>query len=700
MSRDGRRVHALVMGADHYPPPEAPSLGTAYPSLSGCVNDAERVANVLLACGMSRQNLDLLVSSAPADMAEAHGEPTLHRILASFDRLFERARPGDVVWIHFSGHGGRTTTAFPTLKGKTGIDEALVPTDIGRGASDYLRDVEIGFLLERMVRKGLLVNLVLDCCHSGGMTRDDRPAVPEPRERSHPVEDWRTPRASRVAPRLELEAAWHRFGAPWVPADQVTSDLAAEAPTAAGYVLLAACRAHERAYEYEVEPGARGGALTWEWCEAIRELGPRITHRECFERLRARLRQRFEGFQTPRLEGEADRWIFGGETADGPRGVTVLAIEAERVLLATGASQGVSRGARFAIHPLVDRSPGPDRESFHPPLVEVEEVGGGESWARWLDRGRHLTIAGDRAIPVVIATPRQTVGWRVNEFGDVRLRRLVEQLRRLESPYLRWVDLHDFPNGGETVDFELTAEPDGRLLIEIPGRTTNQHPTPDLLLDHTEGPRDLLGRLEHLARFRFVEGLVDHTEGTPLENSLALALHRLADDFRPGSGPIRPLDSLGSSASLAEGSWVALGIENRGDRILEIAVLDLASRWAIAQVYPAREDSLTLEPGARELLPLEARLANGRATEHHRLRVFATLDPVRWHWLELPALGHRLGHPLAEAPQGPLERSLLDFLFGGSEIHEPRELVNRAGKAGREWIVRDVTVAIHHRLSY
>ena len=47
-------------------------------------------------------------------------------MVAAFCKITELAQKGDQVYIHYSGHGGRTQpTLLPELKGENGFDEAL-----------------------------------------------------------------------------------------------------------------------------------------------------------------------------------------------------------------------------------------------------------------------------------------------------------------------------------------------------------------------------------------------------------------------------------------------------------------------------------------------------------------------------------------------------------------------------------------------
>ena len=150
------------------------------------------------------------------------------------------APAGTQAYIHYSGHGGRAKTEYPKLKGgENGIDEALVPADIDE--SQYLRDIELGKLLKEMGKKGLTVTVILDCCHSGGLTRGDADV-----RGIEGVDTTSRPMKSLVASEKELAETWQELTAggtrglepgKWLPENK-------------DYVLLAACRPSELAYEY------------------------------------------------------------------------------------------------------------------------------------------------------------------------------------------------------------------------------------------------------------------------------------------------------------------------------------------------------------------------------------------------------------------------------------------------------------------
>jgi hypothetical protein len=341
-------LYALLIGVDCYLPNRLPD-GGSYPSLSGCVRDITQV-EAFLRRKLGMQDAQVLKLTAtntgqvqPPEPPEKW--PTYEAMVATFNRLTEMAYPGDQVYIHYSGHGGRAPTLRPDLKGQNGLDEALVPADIGYSTARYLRDLELTVLLKRMVDKGLIVTVVLDSCHSGGLSRGPDVAI----RGLNTVDTTPRPTDSLVASADELVETWRqlmpggtrnvKLGSGWLPEPK-------------GYVLLAACRPSESAYEYAFDGRQRNGALTYWLLRVLEDLGPGLSYKLVHDRVIGLVHSQFER-QTPQLQGDGDRVVFGSGRVQPDYKVGVLKFEADqqRVLLDSGQSAGLRKDAQFAIYP-------------------------------------------------------------------------------------------------------------------------------------------------------------------------------------------------------------------------------------------------------------------------------------------------------------------------------------------------------------
>ncbi|MEM7354481.1 MAG: caspase family protein, partial [Acidobacteriota bacterium] len=129
-------LHALLIGIDAYSPSGSPiddpddGAPTIYSDLYGSVRDVQRMSLFLRdELGVPPSCIHTL--TAPLTESTAPEErprelPTYEGILAAWRRLSDRARAGDQVLVHYSGHGGRVPTIAPTIK-PNGLDETLVP---------------------------------------------------------------------------------------------------------------------------------------------------------------------------------------------------------------------------------------------------------------------------------------------------------------------------------------------------------------------------------------------------------------------------------------------------------------------------------------------------------------------------------------------------------------------------------------------
>jgi Caspase domain len=334
-------LYALLIGIDYYLPGQLPD-GSSYASLGGCVRDVNRVEDYLKKTQKPKQILKLTSSNTSATEPQDQ-LPTYENIVAKFHAITEIAQKDDQVYIHYSGHGGRAKTIYPELKGAGQPDEALVPMDIVKTNERYLRDVEIATLLKKMVNKGLVVTVVFDSCHSGGTTRGDtaiRGLEGEPDTTSRPTD-------SLVASREELIENWL----------EITGGTARKAnvgdwlPESRDYVLLAACRPSEYAYESVFNGKESNGALTYWMLDTLNNPSPDLTYKSLYDRIYAKVQSQFQT-QTPMLFGEGERQVFGRSYANVHYTVNVLKVDSarNRVQLDAGIAQGMGEGAKFAIY--------------------------------------------------------------------------------------------------------------------------------------------------------------------------------------------------------------------------------------------------------------------------------------------------------------------------------------------------------------
>lgn len=107
-------------------------------------------------------------------------QATKDGIIGALKRMIASSRAGDVVYIHYSGHGQQMTDVHGDET--DGLDECWIPYDAYRKASaayhgeKHLTDDELNVYLnairEKIGAKGKLL-VVIDACHSGDGTRGD-----------------------------------------------------------------------------------------------------------------------------------------------------------------------------------------------------------------------------------------------------------------------------------------------------------------------------------------------------------------------------------------------------------------------------------------------------------------------------------------------------------------------------------------------
>jgi hypothetical protein len=221
-------------------------------------------------------------------------DATKQNILSALKKLQSITKKGDIIVIHYSGHGQQI---FDDNDEETdGLDEAIVPYDAYAYFSEgvyegenHLRDDEIGNIITNFRNKlgenGQLL-VLLDSCHSGSSTRGSiaRGGLP-----SFVPTNWKF---DKDEDKTKGSAMF----------ESVNLDT-----NAAPFVMITGASANELNYEYE-----GFGSLSYSFSKAMTDLGSDYTYRQLFSKISANMNV-ISPNQTPTIEGDIDYKLFKGE---------------------------------------------------------------------------------------------------------------------------------------------------------------------------------------------------------------------------------------------------------------------------------------------------------------------------------------------------------------------------------------------------
>ncbi|KAH7515056.1 hypothetical protein FEM48_Zijuj11G0155500 [Ziziphus jujuba var. spinosa] len=143
-------------------------IGCNYPGtkieLKGCINDILQMKKLLVGrYGFSDDDITVLI-----DTDHSSTQPTGKNIYNALTHLVQSAKPDDVLFIHYSGHGSR----FPLVTDEDdemGYDECIVPCDMNFifGMSFFLSFYDDIRDIVHQVPEGCHITIISDSCHSG-----------------------------------------------------------------------------------------------------------------------------------------------------------------------------------------------------------------------------------------------------------------------------------------------------------------------------------------------------------------------------------------------------------------------------------------------------------------------------------------------------------------------------------------------------
>lgn len=267
---------AVLIGVNRYRVPGA--------DLRGCVPDVKNMSNLLQQkYSFDKDDIALITDFGATKTA----------IQDAITALITGGKRGDVLVVHFSGHGSNVPDK--NFDESDNRDEILCPTDLDWNdplTDDWLRSVFDG------LKDGVSLTVITDSCHSGTVTRaiepPDAPLIarylPSPWDLAA-VESGRSLTGST---RGSLPRA--------LESERDARDIV---PVDIPEVLISGCRADQTSADASIS-GGFAGALTYHLVEALTESEAPLSYRELHDQTCAKLKRgRYE--QVPQLEGNEAR---------------------------------------------------------------------------------------------------------------------------------------------------------------------------------------------------------------------------------------------------------------------------------------------------------------------------------------------------------------------------------------------------------
>ena len=662
MTNSTPNFHALLIGVNFYFPHRLPE-GNCYKNLKGCVQDINHVETYLKNTFNLTPDQIIKLTATASDNPEQPQEPpellpTYENIVNKFKELTAKAKPQDIVYIHYSGHGGRAKTIYEDIKGFGGLDEALVPCDIGQPNSRYLRDLELAKLLDDMVQKQLAVTVVFDSCHSGGATRDETKEEENIAARgSHFIDMTDRPKDSLVAPPEEFAQISRNI----VTNSRSITVADSLFPTPNGYTLIAACRDHELAYEKVFEGTERNGALTYFLLKALRQFGAEISAQELYDRISNLVNNDFQR-QSPMLIGETERTFFGAQTVKVSRTAPVMKVDITKnqVQLRMGQASGIKRGVCFDVFKFGTRNFQDSQNKIA--TVKVVELGASDCWAEvtelhneFIRREPTPKLAEgmiDIGFPAVylsldVKQVRVLLPDSLPKFPDIDLSSLPTQIKdikdTIENRY--WIEFCSPEEPDENVDYFVSLNSEGEYWILDANKEPIKHILFPINIANPKSSEKLINRLIHITIYQNNLN-IDNKDGFSRLNG-KLKVELVESVTRQ---TVVVLNDDGKVPVIKEKEeTITFHVHNKSpNQTLNITALLFAEDFSISQIYPKNANYEVLEPEKEIIEGLNPSLAENYEEGINVLKVFATVDATNYHLLELPALDQDLEGRKAE----------------------------------------------------
>lgn len=344
---EARENYALIVAASDYP-----NLDPKY-WLKGPKNDETLVRDYLLNASpvkFAPQNVVALGSGDGMQLA------THQAILDNLAKIASEAKPGDFVYLHFSGHGSQE----PALGDKTeadGRDEVFLSADTAMAPKDnptfmpnVLTDDEVSGALKAIRKTGASVWVVFDSCHSATMNRG---APEDSMDRELTPEQLGIPDSAFTQPVPSDDADTSNERSVPLAADAYADDADNMGPLVAFFAAQTTETTQEHPFDVPQPDGSTAkidyGVFTYTLFSTLAK-NPGLTYRQLAQSILASYAAGNVLKPTPLFEGKLDQQVFGGEGSDEQQWPTVVGSNGQMTISA-GQLHGLDVGSKLLVLP-------------------------------------------------------------------------------------------------------------------------------------------------------------------------------------------------------------------------------------------------------------------------------------------------------------------------------------------------------------
>jgi hypothetical protein len=601
-------------------------------TLHGAENDVDSMKVLLTskAYGFPEANVHVLKNE----------QATREKILAEIDEyLIKKAKTGDVVVIHFSGHGSTLEDPDDPL----GYDNTIVPYDSRDPDKKVwdIRDKELNARarkLSDLVGTNGNVTFILDSCHSGtGLKAAGTPRAV--------VKDTRF---GKTPPPLDL------YNQPKPTNRDVTGSGWSDKDI--NYVLIAGSRSDLVSYE---TPDSKNGELTFYLIQELSKPSavPR-TYRDIVNRVIQSVHGDYRE-QTPQLEGKnQDQVVFGTATLATGNYIVANPLGGDKVELQGGRILGFTKGSVFDVYDETAHVfSAPEKPLVSVKLTDIQEF-----------KSIGTILGSTKSIP----SSSKAIE-REHNFEGQKTRVLIENLANSPTLQTIKVRLEQHPRH----PFELVDEgkPFQIRIVESENRIRTFGPDGmELSSAIPENSSDLTDRVEsRLLDWARWFGLMSLTNPgtTPMAEFTmfpASARPGLFVGFTPGDKRFN------------------LKVKNLTTKKLFVYILDITSAGKIQQVYPDPGSTAPIDP--YQEMPINdwgVSLPSNTSYVRDVFKLIVTTNQVDLSYLQMDTPKGAESTRSIEPPNDPLNRLLFESAIGTRD----------AGRTVADnWYVSEVTFEV------